>query len=113
MTVDTLTQIQSSFEAQVEEAAYVVGRAERHASRGNRLQTEFLSTGWYGKVFSSCAAAGSSRSQTCPRIVDLKQQPVLNTIENRQVTSFRQQFALNHKSEMSNKVRAEQIISHR
>lgn len=77
MTVDTLTQIQNSFEPQVEEAAYVVRRAEPRASRGNRPQTTFLSTGWYGTAFSSCAAAGSSRSQTCPRIVDLKQQPVL------------------------------------
>lgn len=77
MTVDTLTQIQNSFEPQVEEVAYVVGRAERRAPRGTRPQTGFLSMGWYGKAFSSCAAAGSSRSQTCPRIVDLKQQPVL------------------------------------
>lgn len=77
MTVDTLTQIQNSYEPLVEEAAYVVGRAERRAPRGIRPQTEFSNTVWYGKAFSSCAAAGSSRSQTCPRIVDLKQQPVL------------------------------------
>lgn len=77
MTVDTLTQIQNSSEPQVEEAAYVVGRAERRAPRGTHRQTEFSSTAWYEKAFSSCVAAGSSRFQTCPRIVDLKQQPVL------------------------------------
>lgn len=77
MTVDTLTQIRNSSEPQVEEAAYVEGRAERHAPHGTRPRKESSSTEWYGKVFSSCVAAGSSRSQTCLRIVDLKQQPVL------------------------------------
>lgn len=77
MTVDRLIQIQNSFEPQVEEAAYVVGRAEQRAPRGIRPQTEFSSRAWYEKAFSSCAAAGSSRSQTYPRIVDLKQQPAL------------------------------------
>lgn len=44
MTVDTLTQIRNSFVPPVEEAAYVVGHAERRESRGTRPQTGFSST---------------------------------------------------------------------